>query len=59
METNYKKAKKAYSYKVSAINSKGYFIAEKVTKTKKEAEKTKTNYLERKEVYEVKINSLK
>ena len=50
---------KVYNYKVSAINSEGYFIAENVTKTKKEAEKAKTNYLERKEVCEVKITSLK
>ena len=60
MEINYQKAKKNfYNYKVSAINCEGYFIAEKVTKTKKEAEKTKTNYIERNEVCEVKITSLK
>ena len=41
-----KEKAKVYNYKVSAINSEGYYIAEKVTKTKKEA-------------YEVKITSLK
>tara|TARA_Y100000034_G_scaffold128844_1_gene184199 strand:+ start:809 stop:967 length:159 start_codon:yes stop_codon:yes gene_type:complete len=50
---------KVYRYRVSAKNSEGYFIAEKITQTKKEAEKTKANYLKRKEVAEVKITSLK
>lgn len=50
---------KVYKYRVSAKNSKGYFIAEKVTQTKKEAETAKANYLKRKEVAEVKITSLK
>ena len=49
---------KVYNYKVIAKNSEGNFIAEKVTKTKKEAENTKARYIKRSEVYEVKITSL-
>jgi len=47
-----------YKYRISGINENGYYIVEKITKTKKEAEKVKTNYLKRKAVAKVKITSL-
>jgi hypothetical protein len=45
---------KIYRYRISAIGKDGYYIAEKVTHTKKEAEKTKRMYLKEKMLIKLK-----